>query len=48
MSILENRTPDNIVDISKLTHIEVATLKKIFAETGNLQTKITFDFKGSL
>lgn len=48
LGILESRIPDNIVDINKLTHIEVATLKKVFAEIGNLQTKINFDFKGTL
>lgn len=47
MSILRNQTPDNMVDINKLTHIEIATIKKIFGEISNLQTKINFDFKGS-
>jgi len=47
-SILESRLPDNIIDINKLTHIEVATLKKIFGEIGNMQTKLNFDFKGTM
>jgi CBS domain-containing protein len=47
-SILENRLPDNIIDLNKLTHIEVATLKKIFSEIGDLQTKLNFDFKGTM
>lgn len=47
-SILENKLPDNIIDINKLTHIEVSTIKKIFGEIGNLQTKLNFDFKGSM
>lgn len=47
-SILQNKTPDNIIDINSLTHIEVATIKKIFGEIGNLQTKLNFDFKGSM
>ncbi len=46
-SIMNNDIPDNIIDINKLTHIEIATLKKIFTEIGNLQTKVNFDFKGS-
>jgi PAS domain S-box-containing protein len=48
ISILENRSPDNIIDLNKLTHIEVATLKKIFSEIGDLQTKLNFDFKGTM
>lgn len=48
MSILQNKQPDNIIDIKKLTHIEVATIKKIFGEITNLQTKLNFDFKGSM
>ncbi len=47
-SILENRLPDNIIDLNKLTHIEVGTLKKIFSEIGDLQTKLNFDFKGTM
>ncbi len=47
-SILENKPPDNLVDIDELTHIEIATLKKIFREIGNLQTKVNFDFKGTM
>ncbi len=47
-SILENRLPDNIIDLNMLTHIEVVTLKKIFSEISDLQTKLNFDFKGSM
>jgi CBS domain-containing protein len=47
-SILLNKTPDNIIDINKLTHIEVSTIKKIFGEISNLQTKLNFDFKGTM
>ncbi len=47
-SILINEIPDNIIDIKKLTHIEVATIKKIFGEISNLQTKLNFDFKGTM
>ncbi|MBN2347788.1 MAG: cache domain-containing protein [Bacteroidales bacterium] len=48
MGILQNKIPDNLVDLNKLTHIEVATIKKIFGEISNLQTKINFDFKGTM
>jgi CBS domain-containing protein len=47
-SILDNLPPDNIIDINKLTQIEVTTLKKIFGEMNDLQTKLNFDFKGSM
>jgi CBS domain-containing protein len=47
-SILENLPPDNMIDINKLTQIEVTTLKKIFGEMNDLQTKLNFDFKGSM
>jgi len=47
-SILQNETPNNLIDINELTHIEVATLKKIFGEIGNLQAKVNFDFKGTM
>lgn len=45
--ILQNQAPDNLVNMEKLTHIEIATIKKFFASINNLQTKINFDFKGS-
>lgn len=45
--IIQNKPPDNLVDIKKLTHIEVATIKKILSEITNLQTKLNFDFKGT-
>jgi CBS domain-containing protein len=47
-SILLNKVPDNIIEINKLTHIEVSTIKKIFGEISNLQTKLNFDFKGTM
>lgn len=46
--ILKNETPDNLINMEKLTHIEIATIKKFFASINNLQTKLNFDFKGSL
>ena len=45
-NIAQNKLPDNIVDVKGLTHIEVATLKKVFSEIGNLQIKLNADFKG--
>jgi signal-transduction protein with cAMP-binding, CBS, and nucleotidyltransferase domain len=47
-SIINNETPDNLVDISKLTSIEVSTLKKVLSELSDLQTQVSFDFKGSI
>ena len=48
ISILQNRIPDNTIDMNELTHIEKATIKKIFDEINNLQTKLNFDFTGSM
>ena len=45
-SITQNEIPNNIVNINKLTRMEVATMKKLFSEIGNLQSKVSFDFKG--
>jgi CBS domain-containing protein len=45
-SITQNEIPNNIVNINKLTRIEVATLKKLFSDMGNIQSKVSFDFKG--
>ncbi|MCG8307812.1 MAG: DUF294 nucleotidyltransferase-like domain-containing protein [Cytophagales bacterium] len=47
-NILQNQAPNNNIEIENLTHIEVSTIKKIFGEIGNLQTKLNFDFKGSM
>ena len=47
-AILEGNAPDNIIDINNLTHIEVSTIKKIFGEINDLQTKLNFDFKGTM
>jgi PAS domain S-box-containing protein len=48
VNILQGQKPDNMVDIKNLTHIEVSTIKKIFGEITNLQTKLSFDFKGTM
>jgi len=45
-SITQNEIPNNIVNINKLTRMDVATLKKLFSDMGNLQSKVSFDFKG--
>ena len=47
-SIINNETPNNFVDISKLTSIEVSTLKKVLSELTDLQTQVSFDFKGGV
>lgn len=47
-SISSDQVPNNRIEIDKLTHIEAATIKKIFGEISNLQTKVNFDFKGTL
>ena len=47
-NIQENLLPDNVIDVNNLTHIEIATLKKIFSEISNIQTKLSFDFKGGV
>jgi len=44
-SIKQNEIPNNIVNVNKLTRIEVSTLKKLFSEIHNLQSKISFDFR---
>jgi len=46
-NILQNKTPDNLINMDKLAHIEIATIKKFFATINNLQTKLNFDFKGT-
>ncbi len=48
IDIINNRKPDNSVDTNQLTNIEVTTLKKIFSHISELQTKLSFDFKGGM
>jgi PAS domain S-box-containing protein len=43
-----NKVPDNLINISSLTHIEIATIKKILISINDLQTKLNFDFKGTM
>jgi len=47
-SIMQNQPADNNIDINKLTRLEVSTMKEIFSEISNLQTKLNFDFKGTM
>lgn len=47
-SILSKKMPDNIIDVAQLTHIEISTIKKIFGEISTLQTKLNFDYKGTM
>jgi signal-transduction protein with cAMP-binding, CBS, and nucleotidyltransferase domain len=45
--LLDGEKPNNLINISKLTDIEVATIKKVFSQISELQTKVNFDFKGT-
>lgn len=47
-AIITNEPPNNLINLNSLTHIEMASLKKIFNEITNLQTKLSFDFKGGM
>jgi hypothetical protein len=42
---LKNKEPGNVVDLNRLTNIEVDTIKKIFAQIGVLQSKLGLDYK---
>ena len=48
VKILQNEAPDNLINMEDLTHIEIATIKKFFEEISLLQSKLSFDFKGSM
>ncbi len=43
-ALLAGEEPTNKVDIEELTHIEIATLKKIFAEVNAIPAKVNSDF----
>lgn len=47
-SILENNTPDNLLEVDNITQNELATIKKIISSVANLQSILNFDFKGSM
>jgi CBS domain-containing protein len=44
--ISANEPPDNLIDMNRLTRMEVSMLKKIFSQISSLQSKVSFDFKG--
>jgi PAS domain S-box-containing protein len=46
--MMQNKTPDNLINIEKLAHIEIATIKKLFASINKLQTKLNVDFKSNV
>lgn len=43
-SLLQSKQPDNEIDVNKLTHIEIASLKKILIELKTLQAKLKNDY----
>jgi signal-transduction protein with cAMP-binding, CBS, and nucleotidyltransferase domain len=45
-AILKGELPDNLLDVDQLTDIERNTLKNVLSKLGELQTKLSFDFKG--
>ena len=45
--IIENNPPGNMVDLHQLSRIEVNTLKQVLSGISELQTKVSFDFKGA-
>ncbi len=46
-SVSEEKRPDNLAEQGSLTHLENAMLKNAVNNIGELQKKISFDFKGS-
>lgn len=42
----ENNEPDNLIDIQKLTSVELSLLKKVFSRISGFQTQLSYDFKG--
>ncbi|MGC9343087.1 MAG: DUF294 nucleotidyltransferase-like domain-containing protein [Bacteroidales bacterium] len=46
-SITQDEAPGNLINLNKLSRFEVSTLKKIFSGINELQTKVSFDFKGT-
>jgi signal-transduction protein with cAMP-binding, CBS, and nucleotidyltransferase domain len=45
--LLNNEATDNVIDTKEFTEIKDATLKKILSVISNIQTKLSFDFKGA-
>lgn len=44
----ENKVADNYINPDKLTELDQAVLKKIFAQISNMFTKLSFDFRGTM
>ncbi len=44
--VSKGHEPDNLINVSELSDIEKATIKKILSEISNMQTQLNFDFKG--
>jgi len=47
-ALKDNLSPDNYINPSNLTHIEQTILKKIFSQIIEFQSKLSFDFKGTM
>jgi CBS domain-containing protein len=46
---IQNKNPTtNLVNIKRLTEIELMTMKKIFSQISNYQTRLNFEFKGTI
>lgn len=43
--IMQNEVPGNIIDLNRLTRMEVAMLKRVFSQVADLQLKVGFEFK---
>lgn len=42
----ENRTPDNLITIDTLSHLEKIMLKKAFSQVVSIQKRLSYDFSG--
>ncbi len=47
-AVLENRKPNNLISPEEWTSAEETKLKRLFAVTGDLRKKISFDFLGGI
>lgn len=48
IAISKNKTPDNYINLKDLSDIEQTTLKKIFSQISTFQSKLKFDFTGTM
>ena len=46
--ILSGKDPDNYINPGKISEIERSILKKIFSKLSDLQSKLGFEFKGTM